>query len=82
MNSGRQFQTNVESLPVSVYATNEAMGAAAAVEGAEVIRTAIAEKGAANIIIATGNSQLTFLTALRAMDDIDWSKVTVFHMDE
>ena len=36
----------------------------------------------ANIIIATGNSQLTFLEALRAMEGIDWSKVTIFHMDE
>lgn len=82
MTSKPTYQTKVESLPVSVYGTNEAMGAAAAVEGAQIIRDAIAEKGAANIIIATGNSQLTFLTALRAIDDVDWSKVTVFHMDE
>ena len=36
----------------------------------------------ANIIIATGNSQLTFLTALRAMADLPWASVNVFHMDE
>jgi glucosamine-6-phosphate deaminase len=58
------------------------MGQAAALEAAGIIKDAIAGKGAANIIIATGNSQLTFLEALREMDDIDWSKVTIFHMDE
>jgi glucosamine-6-phosphate deaminase len=36
----------------------------------------------ANIILATGNSQLTFLQALRADRSIPWPKVNVFHMDE
>jgi glucosamine-6-phosphate deaminase len=34
------------------------------------------------VILATGNSQLTFLDALRRTPGIDWSKVNVFHMDE
>ena len=76
------LESKVGELPVTVYRTNEAMGQAAALEAAGVIRDAIAEKGAANIIIATGNSQLSFLEALREMEDIDWSKVTIFHMDE
>lgn len=76
------LETKVDSLPVTVYKTNEAMGEAAALEAAEVIKAAIKEKGAANIIIATGNSQLTFLETLRDLSKIDWSKVTVFHMDE
>jgi glucosamine-6-phosphate deaminase len=76
------LETNVDSLPVSVYPTNEAMGQAAAQEAAQVIRQAIADKGAASIIIATGNSQLTFLEALRETADIDWAQVTIFHMDE
>ena len=58
------------------------MGQAAAQEAADIIRAAIAANGKASIIIATGNSQLTFLEALRAIDDIDWSKVVIFHMDE
>ena len=76
------LQTKVDSLPVTVYKTNEAMGEAAALEAAEIIKAAIKEKGAANIIIATGNSQLTFLETLRDLSGIDWSKVTIFHMDE
>jgi len=76
------LETKVGSLPVSIYQTNQVMGLAAAQEAAKVISDAIREKGSANIIIATGNSQLTFLAALREMDGIDWSKVTIFHMDE
>lgn len=69
-------------LPVFVYETNEEMGKAGADEAKKTINKAIAEKGFANIIIATGNSQLTFLKALREEEGIDWSKVNVFHMDE
>ncbi|MBS1252965.1 MAG: Glucosamine-6-phosphate deaminase 1 [Anaerolineales bacterium] len=74
-------KTKIEDLQVSVYQTNEEMGQAAAEEAAEVIQQTIRGKGEANIIVATGNSQITFLAALREMD-IDWSKVNVFHMDE
>jgi glucosamine-6-phosphate deaminase len=76
------LETKIDELPVAVYHTNEAMGEAAAQAAAQTIKTAIAKKGAANIIIATGNSQLTFLRALRGLSGIDWSKVTIFHMDE
>jgi len=76
------LETKVDSLPVSVYQTNKAMGQAAASEAAQVIKQAIKEKGTARIIIATGNSQLTFLEALRETPGIDWSQVTIFHMDE
>jgi glucosamine-6-phosphate deaminase len=75
-------KTKVDQLPVSVYQTNEALGQAAAAEATEVIGRAIRERGTANVILATGNSQLTFLTALRQEKSIDWSKVNVFHMDE
>jgi glucosamine-6-phosphate deaminase len=74
--------TQIDQLPVSVYASNEALGAAAAAEAAEVIRSAVGERGVANIIVATGNSQLTFLAALRALPDVPWGAVNVFHMDE
>ena len=35
----------------------------------------------ASVILATGNSQLTFLKALRTAP-VEWSKVNIFHMDE
>jgi glucosamine-6-phosphate deaminase len=75
------YETRWDDLPTSVYATNEALGAAAAAVAETILQAALADRGEANIIIATGNSQLTFLEALR-VKPIDWSKVNVFHMDE
>ena len=75
-------EMEVGTLPVSIYRSNEEMGEAAAEEAAEIIKSAVAEKGSANIIIATGNSQLTFLQSLREKEGIDWQKVRIFHMDE
>lgn len=51
-------------------------------KAAESIRNAIAEKGFANVILATGASQFGTLQTLIDNKDIDWSKVTMFHLDE
>jgi glucosamine-6-phosphate deaminase len=75
-------QAQYDQLRVAVFADNAALGAAAAVLAAEAIREAIAERGIANVILATGNSQLTTLHALRQIPGIDWPAVNVFHMDE
>jgi glucosamine-6-phosphate deaminase len=58
------------------------MGMEAAKRGAERIRQAIAADGNAVIILATGMSQFTVLEVLVKEPDIDWSVVTVFHLDE
>jgi glucosamine-6-phosphate deaminase len=76
------YETKVDDLAVSVYPTNEDMGKGAAAEASEVIRRAARKRGEANVIIATGNSQLTFLTALRQDKTVPWAQVNVFHMDE
>lgn len=71
-----------EQLPVAIYESEDAMGRAAAAHASEVIGEALRARGEANIILATGNSQLAFLRALRETKGIDWPKVRVFHMDE
>jgi glucosamine-6-phosphate deaminase len=76
------YETQVEQLPVSVFQTNEDLGTTAAYDASQIIQAAVHEKGVANIIIATGNSQLTFLSALRRDNQIPWDNVNVFHMDE
>lgn len=58
------------------------MGKAAAAAGATLIREAIAARGAAHIIVATGASQFEMLAALAAEPDIAWHRVTGFHLDE
>ena len=62
--------------------TKQESGAKAAAHGADLIKKTIAEKGTANIILATGASQFEMLSALTATKGIDWSKVTMFHLDE
>ena len=59
-----------------------AMGQAASAHGAELLRDVLAKKGRANIIVATGASQFETLKRLVKAPGIDWSKVTVFHLDE
>ncbi len=54
----------------------------AALLGSEAIRRAISERGQANIVLATGASQFEVLKALCGHIDIDWQKVTAFHLDE
>jgi glucosamine-6-phosphate deaminase len=58
------------------------MAARAASEAATAITTAIQVRGAANVMFASGTSQLAFLDALAAAPGIDWRRVTGFHMDE
>jgi glucosamine-6-phosphate deaminase len=57
------------------------MGCLAAEAAAKVINKSIAENGAANIVLATGASQFTFHTNF-VTQDVDWAKVTAFHLDE
>ena len=59
-----------------------AMGEAASAQGARVLREVLAKKDRANIIVATGASQFETLKCLVKEPGIDWSKVTVFHLDE
>ncbi len=54
----------------------------AAVDAAAAIRAAIIARGEANVMLATGNSQLAFLVELVQMPDIAWDRVRAFHMDE
>lgn len=58
------------------------MGVAAASAGAARIREALKQQGAATIVLATGTSQFEMLEALVAAPDIDWQRVTCFHLDE
>lgn len=72
----------VNRLNVAIFQSNEALGQAAAADFAAIVRRAVDEYGSASVILATGNSQLTFLQALRDREDVPWRQVTVFHMDE
>ena len=71
----------VDKLEVNVFEQKTQMGEAAANFVSIQLKQAIDKKGEANLILATGASQFPFLDALK-MKDIDWEKITVFHLDE
>jgi glucosamine-6-phosphate deaminase len=71
-----------DALSVRVFDDVQSLAAAAATDAAHAIRTAIGDRGEANVMLATGNSQLVFLAALIEHADVDWTRVTAFHMDE
>lgn len=59
-----------------------ALGEWVAEHAAADLRDAIASRGEARLIIATGSSQFEVLESLAARSDVDWSAVTGFHLDE
>ena len=71
----------IEKLQVLVYDRTVEMGEAAADFVQKKLSEAIQLKGSANLILATGASQFSFLEALKEKE-IDWQKITVFHLDE
>jgi glucosamine-6-phosphate deaminase len=69
-------------MDITIMPDKTQLGQAAAAAGAELIRQALAARGAANIIVATGASQFEMLSALVAEPDVAWHHVTGFHLDE
>ena len=69
-------------MKIEVFKTKAECGAAAAEKGAEILKEELAEKNRGSFIVATGASQFDFLTALTQKDGIDWSKTTMYHLDE
>ena len=65
-----------------IFRTTGELAAAAAGNAAKTVRDAIKARGRANIILATGASQIEMLGRLTAAESVDWSKVTMFHLDE
>jgi glucosamine-6-phosphate deaminase len=67
---------------IQVFPNKAEMSVAAAARAATLLRDAIASKGEARIIAATGAAQFNFLEALTTTAGIDWKKVEMFHLDE
>ncbi|MFP4174088.1 MAG: glucosamine-6-phosphate deaminase [Candidatus Hydrogenedentota bacterium] len=69
-------------MEINVSDTKQAMGKAAAGRAASALRQSLSERGAANLIVATGASQFEMLEHLVKEPDVDWKNVRVFHLDE
>jgi glucosamine-6-phosphate deaminase len=73
----------IDRMRVQVYGDGASLGRGAADHAARVLSGAVAARGVAHAMFATGNSQLAFVDALvHATADVPWSDVVVFHMDE
>lgn len=75
-------QFTAGSLPVRVYATHDDLAAAAARDAHAFLQQQLQARGEAAAILASAASQVKFLDHLTRMPGLDWSRITLFHMDE
>lgn len=73
---------NADSLEVRVYGTHDEMAAGAAQEAHSYLQHIVRTKGQAAAILASAASQVKFLETLINLPGLDWSTITLFHMDE
>ena len=69
-------------MKIKVAQTPKELGKASGSAAATLIRNSIAANGSANIILATGTSQFETLNQLIVEQEIEWSNVVMFHLDE
>ncbi|MBO0796129.1 MAG: glucosamine-6-phosphate deaminase [Ktedonobacteraceae bacterium] len=72
----------VDQLQVQVYNNRQALGAAAGQDVAAAMRHLLSKQDRIRMIFAAAPSQNEFLQTLSQETGIDWSRVSVFHMDE
>jgi glucosamine-6-phosphate deaminase len=71
----------IERLVVHAHPDRAAMGLAAGRDAAAAIQAAVQREGRARVVLACAPSQNETLATLAAAA-VDWSRVTIFHMDE
>lgn len=69
-------------MKINIYENKKETSTKAAEKAIEILNNAIAEKGKATFVVATGASQFDFIQALIADETVDWSKTSMFHLDE
>ena len=72
----------IDQLPVEIYPDQPAMAEAVTDVVHKYLVNLLESQDSVRAILATGNSQIAFLKALSQKGGIDWSKITLFHMDE
>lgn len=80
MSSTAEF--TVDELVVRVFPSPAELARAAAGQAAAALVRAVAERGVAHAMFATGNSQLAFVEQLVGHEGVPWGDVVLFHMDE
>lgn len=75
----KQFKK--DNLTVRIFTDEASAGKGSADFVVQHLNDAVQAKGHANLILATGASQFAFIEAIKTLQ-IDWGKITVFHLDE
>ncbi len=73
---------HVDQLEVRIYEDGSSLARAAADDAAARIEEAVRDRGEATVVVATGNSQLPYIRALRAHPRVDWSRVRIVMVDQ
>lgn len=68
-------------LEVFVADSDVELGRAAAMQFAEAVKEELHAKSETSVIMALGAAQDSFFGALKDRDDIEWSRITVLHVD-
>ena len=68
-------------MKVKVFETSKDMGVASAKHAAKVLNEVIARGEKPRLLLSTGASQFPFFDQF-VKEDVDWSKVEMFHLDE
>lgn len=79
-NAKKDFR--VDSLGVQIYDSEAELALSAASIVQQYLQQILKQKQSAAVLFATGNSQLKFLDVLTNLNNIDWSRIICFHLDE
>lgn len=82
MQEGLMILTKYDNLETEIYSTRDQMGKAAAKDISSKIQTLLKTKDIIRMIFAAAPSQNEMLSELIKDKNIDWTRITAFHMDE
>lgn len=73
---------SVPAVDIRIFDDPTSLGRQAAAEAVAAIQDAVAARGVARVIAATGASQFHFLQHLTTTPGVPWERVELFHLDE
>lgn len=71
-----------DELNVEIYESEAELAVNSAEMAHKYLYHLLQQQGTATILLATGNSQIKFLDSLITIGNLDWSRITCFHLDE
>jgi glucosamine-6-phosphate deaminase len=79
---GLAREITADKLHVLEFENRDLLGRSAASTVADLMRRVIREKGRVRMVFASAMSQVDFLTYLGEEKNLDWTKVSAFHLDD